>query len=81
MRDCSCPGPINLSREEPAPMSTIRTTTLRSLLAVFAAVVLMLGSVSSIFAQATPDASPSAEGAVPTLATRLLSVTAMAIQC
>jgi hypothetical protein len=41
-------------------MSKIRLTSLRSLLAIFAALVLTLGSVSSIFAQATPDVSPSA---------------------
>jgi hypothetical protein len=48
-------------------MSKHRNTSLRFLLSLLTAFVLLLGSTSSIFAQATPDASPTAGGAGPAL--------------
>jgi hypothetical protein len=48
-------------------MQTARRFALRNLLSLIAAAVLLLGSAASAFAQATPDASPTAAGAGPAL--------------
>src|SRR4051812_12711902 len=53
--------------EDRPVMSKHRNTSLRFLLSLLTAFVLLLGSTSSIFAQATPDASPTAGGAGPAL--------------
>ena len=46
-------------------MQTDRRFASRNLLSLLAAVMLLLGSATSVLAQATPEASPTAEGAGP----------------
>jgi hypothetical protein len=48
-------------------MQNDRRFASRSLLALLAVVMLLLGSASSVLAQATPEASPTAEGAGPNI--------------
>jgi hypothetical protein len=48
-------------------MQTDRRFASRNLLSLLAAVMLLLGSATSVLAQATPEASPTAEGAGPNI--------------